>query len=119
MSKSDLERIMRKLEMIFNEINTVEQYTLLKTIMWNTSYMQKLYALSFIEVDTFSRKLSDNLKSKFKLTDLGMHNIRVDISNIKVLNFSKNLEIDFKSKFKLSGVDMYNIRAKAEGKRIV
>ncbi len=80
----ELERILCKLDMIFKEINTIDQYVLLKTIMWNTSYTEKLFTVLDIEVINFSTKLSNNFEIKFKLSPTDMYDIRVKISTSKI-----------------------------------
>ncbi len=83
-STQKLKRILGKLEMIFNKINTIEQYILVKTIMWDTKYTKKLFTVLDTEVINFSTKLSNNFEIKFKLSPTDMYDIRVKISTSKI-----------------------------------
>ncbi len=77
----DLERIFAKLDMIFNEVNTVEQYTLLKIVMWKNKYIEGFFKLSSLRIGNFSHKLENNFKAKFKLSSNDMRKIRNKISS--------------------------------------
>ncbi len=83
-STPDLEKVMRKLDMIFNEINTPNQYVLLKTIMWRNTYTKELFIMSDIKICYFSKNLESNFKAKFKLSDAEVYKYKVKISSEEI-----------------------------------
>ncbi len=80
----DLKRVIHKLEMIFNEINTPSQYVLLKTIMWGNTYTKELFAVSEIKIRYFSKNLESNFKAKFKLADSEVYSYKILIGTSAV-----------------------------------